>query len=458
MMDFSVLFLSLTTLFSTLLLFSIHKLIIYFSTHPKILFTLRYFNNVKTKPRKFVSVDESICIKCRGAKLLCGKPRCPVLVRYYKNLEVKPLIEKKVLFGSSPPSLFIGRMGYPKVYAGPMLPPIEGDTSYMDTPELWHNISIDDLVAFRMKLVRGKYRIDVSNMKGKIVSYLQEIAMAAKPVDMEVEFEKKPKGVITLYDEVQPHGPSAPIKKIWVENPKVDARIEKAAYDEMKARDAVLWLYRQGAFISSIQKAFSAGLFGIKPKMVPTRWSITAVDDTIGKKLVEEIKNNPWLNEYRIYYTKSMDNLWVIFMYPSSWQYELIEAWYPNTTWNPLGKKIVMFGDHEYYNGRSSYATIGGCYYAARLAVAEKLKREGRQAGVVVMREIHPGYIMPVGVWNVRENVRKALKGEAKKFDDVREAMLFVSSLLHIPIKRWIETSSLLKNVLYQRRLEDFVK
>ncbi|RLF50955.1 MAG: hypothetical protein DRN11_03685 [Thermoplasmata archaeon] len=389
--------------------------------------------------------------------MLCGKTRCPVLVRYYKNLEAKPLVEKKVIFGSSPPSIFIGRNGYPKVYAGPMLPPIQGDTSYMDTPELWHGKQIDDIVDFRMKLVRGKHRIDVRNARGKIAEYTQEIAMAVKPVEMEIEFEKKPKGVIALYDEVQPHGPSAPIKKLWVANPKVDKRIEKTFYDEMKATEAVLWLYEQGLFISSIQKAFSAGIFGIEKKFVPTRWSITAVDDIIGKKLVGEVKQYPWLNEFRVYYTKSLDNLWVVFLYPSSWQYELIEAWYPNTTWNPLGKKIVIYGDHEYYNGRSEYATIGGCYYAARLAVAEKLKKEKRQAGAIVLREIHPGYIMPVGVWNVRENVRKALANEPKKFDELKEAILFISSLLHIPMRRWIEASELLKNVLYQRKLDDYV-
>ena len=411
---------------------------------------------MKVKPKKFVSLDESICIKCRGAKLLCGKVRCPVLVRYYKNLEAKPLVEKKVIFGSSPPSVFVGRSGYPKVYAGPMLPPLQGDTSYMDTPELWHGKGIDDIVDFRMKLIRGKYRIDVRKADGKVAEYTQEIAMAKKPVEVEVEFEKKPKGVIALYDEVQPHGPSAPIKKLWVGNPKVDKRIEKVFYDEMKATEAVLWLYEQGLFVSSIQKAFSAGIFGIEKKFVPTRWSITAVDDIIGKRLVNEVKQYPWLNEYRIYYTKSLDNLWVIFMYPSSWQYELIEAWYPNTTWNPLGRKIVMYGDHEYYNGRSSYATIGGCYYAARLAVAEKLRAEKKQAGAIVLREIHPGYIMPVGVWNVRENVRRALKNEPKKFNDLKEALLFISSLLHIPIKKWIEVSELLKNVLYQRKLDDY--
>ncbi|MEM2583158.1 MAG: hypothetical protein QW519_02190, partial [Candidatus Thermoplasmatota archaeon] len=106
--------------------------------------------------------------------------------------------------------------------------------------------------------------------------------------------------------------------------------------------------------------------------------------------------------------------------------------------------------------GRSSYASIGGCYYAARLASAELLKKERKQAGVIVLREIHPGYIMPVGVWNVRENVRFALRKECKKFSDAREAILFISSLLHIPIKRWIESSELLKNLLMQKKLDEY--
>lgn len=402
-------------------------------------------------------MGESICIRCRGTKMLCGKTRCPVLLKYYKKQETEPLIEKTVLFGASPPSLFVGRYGYPKVYAGPMLPPVKGNTSFMDTPELWHGRRIDDIVDFRMKLVRGKHLIDVASARGKIVDYTQEIAMAARPVEMEVEFEKKPRGVIALYDEVQPHGPSARIKNMWVANPRVDHRMEKVYYDEMRATEAVLWLYENGVFVSSIQKAFSAGIVGINKKFVPTRWSITAVDDIIGKHGVDEIKTYDWLNECRVYHTKSLDNLWVVLMYPSSWQYELIEAWYPHTTWNPLGKRIVIFGDHEYYQGRKEYASIGGCYYAARLAVTEKLRAEQRQAGAVVLREIHPGYIMPVGVWNVREHVREALRGEPATFDSVQEALLFISSLLHIPIRRWIETSELLRHTLYQRKIEDFI-
>jgi hypothetical protein len=63
---------------------------------------------------------------------------------------------------------------------------------------------------------------------------------------------------------------------------------------------------------------------------------------------------------------------------------------------------------------------------------------------------------MPVGVWNVRENVRSALRKEAKKFSELKEAILFISSLLHIPMKKWIESSELLKSLLMQRRLDEY--
>jgi hypothetical protein len=73
------------------------------------------------------------------------------------------------------------------------------------------------------------------------------------------------------------------------------------------------------------------------------------------------------------------------------------------------------------------------------------------------MREAHPGYIMPIGVWNVRESVRSALKGEYQKYDTLSEALMHVSEIMDIPLQRWIRNSAVLKNQLYQKRLEDFL-
>ena len=135
-----------------------------------------------------------------------------------------------------------------------------------------------------------------------------------------------------------------------------------------------------------------------------------------------------------------------------------MEAWYPGTVWNPNGKNIAIYSDWEGNNGRSTYAAIGGCYYSARLATCELLTKERRQATVVVLREARPGYIMPIGVWQVRENVRNAMKQKPFLFKTLNESLGFIGSRFEIPLRRWIAQSELLKNVLFQKRITDFFK
>jgi len=424
--------------------------------------SLTMFSN-KQKPLipRLKQDSPSVCALCRGTKMLCGKTRCPVIVKYHSRDKVKPLIDTLRIGGASPPSVFVGRIGYPKVAIGPMIPPVMGDTSLIDTPENWLTRSLDDIVDFRSMLIRGKYMVDIYDVESsnKIVEYTRELALSKNSVFTEAIFEKKPKGRIAFYDEVQPHGPSAPLRKFDITNPKYEQHLEKAYYDtDLKSREAVLNLYKDGLQVSKIQRAFSVGAFGQKKlrKFVPTRWSITAVDSALGEALMEKTKTNPWINEFRIYHHNQFDNRWIVLMIPSEWQYELIEAWYPNTTWNPYGKGISIFNSYEFYKGRTTYAEIGGCYYAARFAVNEVLTKERRQAGVVILREAHPGYIMPIGVWNVRESVREALKKPYQKFDTLDQALVRISGIMDIPLQRWIGNSAVLKNNLYQKRLEDF--
>jgi len=422
----------------------------------------KFYSNDQKKLLPIVKKESSsVCALCRGTKFLCGKTRCPVLVKFHSQDKVKHMFDKLHLGGSSPPSVFIGRIGYPKVAIGPMIPPVMGDTSLIDTPELWLDRSIDDIVDFRSMLIRGKHTVDVFdvNSSNKIVEYTRELALAKNSVFTDAIFTKKPSGRIAFYDEAQPHGPSAPLKKFDISNPKYDQHIEKAFYDiDLKSKEAIFNLYKNGVRVSKIQRAFSVGAFGIKKfrRFVPTRWSITAVDSNIGENLMKNTKTYPWINEYRVYYHNQFDNRWAVLMMPSEWQYELIEAWYPNTTWNPYGRSISIFNSYEFYNGRTTYAEIGGCYYAARLAVNELLNMERRQAGAVILREAHPGYIMPIGVWNVRESVRKALNEPYRKFDTLSQALLNISEKMDIPLERWIRNSAVLKNQLYQKRLEDF--
>jgi hypothetical protein len=365
--------------------------------------------------------------------------------------------------GASPPSVFVGRIGYPYVYAGPLVPPIQEDTSLYDLPEFWFGKTIDDIVSFRSMLIRGKHRVHVRRFEeaGKIIEKTRELALAINPVDVELMLKKKPRGFLLLDDEVQPFGPSAPIRDLRLGNTRWDHQIEKAYSDtDLKAAEAVMELYGKGVLVTKIQRAFSVGAFGVKPnrRMVPTRWSITAVDSILSKDLMEKVKIFPEINEYRVYESRYLDNLFEVLMIPSTWSYEAIEAWYPGTVWNPQGQNVIMFSDWEGYEGRTTYAEIGGCYYAARLAVCELLMKERRQATVIVLREAHPGYIMPVGVWQVRENVRNAMRQKPFVFNTLDDSLKFVASRFQIPLQQWIMQSELLKTALFQKKITDFLE
>lgn len=412
----------------------------------------------------FVKASRSgLCVACKGSRFLCGKTRCPIIVRANFFLKSVPLMQREDVVGASPPSVFVGRIGYPYVYAGPLVPPFTEDTSLYDLPEYWFGKSIDEIVGFRSMLIRGKHRVHVQKfMKaGKIIDKTRELALAVNPVDVELLLKKKPRGFIVLDDEVQPFGPSAPIRDLLVGNARWDHQIEKAYYDtDLKAAEAVLELYQKGVLVTKIQRAFSVGAFGLEKnrRLVPTRWSITAVDSIISKALMEKVKTLPEISEYRVYESRYLDNIFEVLMLPGKWSYEAIEAWYPGTVWNPHGRSVVMYSDWEGFEGRTTYAEIGGCYYAARLAVCEHLVKEQRQATVIVLREAHPGYIMPVGVWQVRENVRNAMRQKAFKFKILEEALEFVSSRFQIPIRQWIMRSELLKNAVFQRKITDFLE
>jgi hypothetical protein len=404
-----------------------------------------------------------LCVVCKGSKFLCGKTRCPIIVRVNHFMKTASLIKKEDINGASPPSVFVGRIGYPYVYVGPMVPPLHADTSLYDTPEQWFGKSIDEIVGFRSLLIRGKHRVHVRKFQnaGKIIDKTRELALAIRPVEVELNLKKRPRGFIFLDDYVQPFGPSAPIRDLKVGTARWDNHIEKAYEDtDLKAAHAVLELYHKGVLVTRIQRAFSVGAFGLKEnrRFVPTRWSITAVDSVISRALIQKIKEFPEIGEYRVYESRYLDNQFEVLMIPSAWSYEAMEAWYPGTVWNPTGKSIVMYSDWEGYSGRTTYAEIGGCYYAARLAVCEHLMKEKRQATVIVLREAHPGYIMPVGVWQVRENVRNAIKQKPLKFNTLKEALNRIANKFQIPPKYWIARSTLLKNMLYQRRISEYFK
>ncbi len=213
------------------------------------------------------------------------------------TMPMKSVAVGKELEGSSPPSVFVGSWNYPDVYAGPMVTPVHGDTAVMDMPESWipANRTQEEIIGYRLNLVRGKHRVHAGDLTNRFVEKLQEISLSASSIESEVSFTDTPTGQ-SFSEEHTPFGPSAPLERFEIQGGRWDRDLEKVFYDtDLRAADAVIDLHRNGLPFSSIQKAFSVGTMGQERgrNLVPTRWSITACDTIIGDRLLSQVKKNP---------------------------------------------------------------------------------------------------------------------------------------------------------------------
>lgn len=399
--------------------------------------------------QKTTGISKEKCIYCKG-RLLCGLPACPILNQVTAHSK-KPDLSNHV-FGPAP-SVFVGWKNYPRVYAGPLSLNFDADNAETyDNPKTWYTrkSNFTDIIDKRSSLVRGKTKSNVNVP----LEDVQLLAMAKTPPDIEVVFKKTPTFSMVFSAIAQPMGPSARMQKLDIaENVSIDPPVTKITDDELKAHDAVWELYTSGIDVYALSRILSAGILGIKKKMVPTRWSITSVDNILGNRLIEDVKKLPVLNEYTVFSNEYLGNHFEILFLPEPWQYEQLEAWVPNTFWTFGMTEPKIIGEHETHTGRSDYAIReGGGYYAVRLACLEILKTLKKQASVLVFRETSPDYFLCVGVWECRENVRNARK--IGTFSGLDAALHNISSRLKIPLYQWRKKSVMLS----QTKLDTWIK
>jgi hypothetical protein len=363
--------------------------------------------------------------------------------------------------GSSPPSIFVGRYGYPKVRIGPMIPPLHGDTTILDRTELWTGKSIEEIANYRLSLVLGTMNVNVHDISSsRYLENMQELAMSERPAEAEATFEKRPVADAHMQKELRldhdatPFGPAAPLRGFNVSSLSADQRIETAYYDtDLRAAEAMMELYRRSVEISIIQRVLSMGMLGVKKKrkLVPTRWSISATDDIISSMLVKEIAMNPTIDLFEVTRYSHLANYYSIILIPNHrWIFEMIESWFTSRG------QVATGADNEDERGLNHNPTIAGAYFAARLAVAEHLARRHKKAGAIVLREIHPNYVMPLGVWQIREGVREALKNPPQKFERFDHAMSFACSYMSVSKNEIVQKSWLWKSFKGQTKISDF--
>ena len=365
-----------------------------------------------------------------------------------------------IINGSSPPSLFVGEYGYPHVRVGPMIPPYHGDTSILDKPELWMGKSIEEIVNYRINLLKGTMIQNVRTISGRYIESLQDMALSKRAVESTMTFEKFSPQLLnemTLSNHNHVEIPvvfSSPVREFKIFSSNSDKKIEKKYYDsDLLASDAVIELYENNIDMTSIAKVLSIGMLGRKKnrKLMPTKWSITAADDIVSTYLLKRIKDNAILDCYLVFTFSHLANYYSIIFIPDDvWNFEMIESWIDTNG------SVHIGSDHESGKNIDHYPTIAGAYFSARLAAAEYLFKKGRKASVLILREIRPEYFVSLGVWQIREGIRESLKLKAKKFETFDSALRYGISKTSLSINEWLQNSSTIWNKK-QKRISDYL-
>lgn len=326
------------------------------------------------------------------------------------------------LFGSTAPSIFVGRSGYPRVSAG-VLAPVATEAHAADyvTSGEWYRegFTIDDVFQARAGLLNSTQPTDVhvADEWDGFTGVRREVAIADRPVDVEVDLESVPSLDMAVDRVASPQGPRAHASGAKLtENPHVPRAVEKTlSDDDWRAEGAMTYLYNRGFDVYDINTILSAGALGQRHNrtLVPTRWSITAVDDTVSQFLRGSLQNAGTIDAVEVRRAAYLGNQFWVLLAPGNWEFELVEMKSPGSVWNPGRGGYWVASDHEGFAGRTQYVEeTAGAYYAARLAVLEHLSERDRQAKALVLRDVTDDYWGPVGVWLIRETVRDAVSSE----------------------------------------------
>jgi hypothetical protein len=359
--------------------------------------------------------------------------------RFHAQAALKPASS----YQGSSPSIFIGSYGWPDMHGGPLL------TNESDSPPDWldRNLGIEEVVSIRARTISGR------SILPSVADNLQEIARSTIPLDVDVVFEKPVAFSLNFDGTIAPVGFTGPVKKLEVlGNARVERVVDRIISDtDVGAADACKALRGSAIDVYQIANLLTAGLLGKRRTFVPTRWAITAVDDTLSVQLKKEIARYPPIEDIRLFTGEIFGNRIVCILVPGDWKYEMIEIWGRRTLW--AGEEEVIVQDREGLT-KKGYSPISGAYYSARLAVSEYLHRARRSARVIVVRSISSDYWAPLGTWVIREATRKAMAHPPVTCESLAAAVNQASAILGSDT--WVHHSLLIPELRTQRTLSHF--
>jgi hypothetical protein len=414
-------------------------------------------------------LDEFVDLEAneRAERRRLAKEKSYEILDYVEGVadRVQQSVSGDAIVGSVSPSIFVGGSNYPNVSTG-ILSPVgdEGRADSYVTSGAWYEegIDLDEVFRRRTGLLNSRRStpVDAHDAWDGFVGVGREVAIADRPVDVEIGLDGDPTVDFDADGVSTPTGPRARARSAQLgENPHVPRPVKKTLEDDdWRAEGAINYLYRRGFDVYEVNTILSAGALGRSEnrRLVPTRWSITAVDDTVGQFLRGSLRDARPINEVEIHRNEFLGNAYWVILAPGQWEYELVELKAPGSVWNPDPEAgMWLAADREGYEGRTGYVEeTAGAYHAARLAVLEHLDDRDREAKCLVLRHVSEDYWGPAGVWQVREGVRHAFEGEHATAETLADAVRGVVDYLPTTLAALRRKSTMVAGL--QTTLSDF--
>lgn len=354
------------------------------------------------------------------------------------------MIQKKNLI--SKPFNIVHPLNYPELVVGVGVFEKKEDAVKND-PKKWIFENTSEIENLRKKqfFAFKTYSKKITSQKQKEIELIQNIVKAKNETDLEIDFKKEK---INLKEKVSGISNQAiALEKIKiVDNIKITKDVDKITSDkQLKAKDAILEFFNKTNDVYKLEQLFSMGLLGLEKDriLVPTKWSITAIDDTIGKEIYEEIKNYKKIDCIKMFEHEFYDNKFYVIFFPEQWGFEMIEV---------VDNEIVSHDFENRYPKKEYAYKVCGAYYATRAICLEYLKKNEVCAKIIVIRDINKNYSSK-GVWVVREGIRQALKNE-KVFENKEKLLEFIEKKLMF--EWFLKKSELFREIYFQKKIFEF--
>jgi DNA repair protein NreA len=354
---------------------------------------------------------------------------------------------KKQLYSN--PKNFVFEKNYPNLSLGPTTY-LRKDLAQRSSPKKWIDKDFNEAKKEKNSqiIVYNNFNKISARNPNKSLEDMQLLAQSLKTTEIEANINRFTR-VVDNFSGINNYGYLSKNIKI-IDNIKIPKVIDKTVNDkDLKAVDGVIQIYNRMNDVYKIQDVFSIGLLGLKKNrvLVPTKWTITSVDDIVSKKIIlDKLLYFPTIDDFQVFYYRSYKNRFVVLLLPENWGFENIE----------ITTDLKMSKDFEISFPKKKYAfSVTGGYYSTRLSVCEYLEKIKKQARVIVFREIDKDY-KSEGVWLIRESVKKAMKEIPKKFDSLSCALKEVSKYLIVDINYYKKESKILEEFKKQKRMIDY--